>query len=165
MEALGPEVETWALPGFEPKRPAWKLQIELEMADMRRRLATSQELEQGQEEMRRADARMKREALERGEKALEDRTVGEGEIKVESQEETEKQTPAKTPGQGSANKQLLPPTDPPPDPPALGNGGSPSEMDEKKTAVDKGDGTMVSPGMPKVVDVATPGGQSAGSAG
>jgi len=133
------------------------------MADMRRILATSQELEQGQEEMRRADARMKREALERGEKALEDRAVSEGEIKVESQEETVKQT-AKTPSQGSATEQLLPPTDPPPDPPALGNGGSPSEMDEKKTAVDKGDGTMVSPGMPKVVDVATPGGQSAGSA-
>ena len=73
---------------------------------------------------------------------MEDRAVGEGEIKVESQEETVKQT-AKTPSQGSATKQLFPPTDPPPDPPALGNCGSPSEMDEKKTAVDKGDGTMV----------------------
>ena len=27
MEALGPEFETWDFPGYEPKRPAWKLQL------------------------------------------------------------------------------------------------------------------------------------------
>ena len=42
------------------------------MADVRRRKATAQELEQGQEEIRLADARFRKEAVERGEKALED---------------------------------------------------------------------------------------------
>ena len=38
------------------------------MADVRRRKATAQELEQGQEEIRLADARFRKEAVEKGEK-------------------------------------------------------------------------------------------------
>lgn len=42
------------------------------MADFRRRKATTQELAQGQEEIRLADERFRKDAVEKGEKALED---------------------------------------------------------------------------------------------
>ena len=143
---------TWLSPGYEPKA--------LPLMDMRRRLATPKELEQGQDEMKRADERMKKEALERGEEALEDEARGEAEMSMVSREELEKGTPAKTPSQSSVPKQLVPPTNPPPDPPALGNGGSPSDVDEKKTFTEKGDGMLQSPGVPKAME--TPGGRSEG---
>ena len=133
--------------------------------DVRRRLATNQELEQGQEEMRRSDARMKREAIERGEEALEDRTSVEAEVKVEGRDEPEKGTPAKTPSQSSASKQLLPPMHPPPDPPVLGNDGSPSHVDVKKMTIEKGNNMLGSLEKPIAMESATPGGQSDGVVG
>ena len=75
---------TWLSPGYEPKA--------LPLMDMRRRLATPKELEQGQDEMKRADERMKKEALERGEEALEDEARGEAEMSMVSREELEKGT-------------------------------------------------------------------------
>ena len=48
---------------------SFKEDSKAEMADVRRRKATAQELEQGQEEIRLADARFRKEAVERGEKA------------------------------------------------------------------------------------------------
>ena len=146
------------------------------MADFRRRKATTQELAQGQEEIRLADERFRTEAVEKGEKALEDGpekgNVEEAEAMMsppieDKRDSHTKGTPARSSNEGSASKPLQPPTDPPPQPPELGNGDTSYGMCDQKMNenVDSGPLTaerplrseMATPGGP-MSEAATPGG-------
>ena len=136
------------------------------MADVRRRKATAQELEQGQEEIRLADARFRKEAVERGEKALEDGpekgTSEEAEAMMsppieDKRDSNPKGTPARSPDEGSASKPLQPPTDPPPQPPELGNGDTSYGLRDQKMNENVESGSLTAE-RPLRSEMATPGG-------
>ena len=152
---------TWTFPGYEPKR------FTGQMSDFQRKRATKEEIEQGQKEIRLAHERMKTEAKSRGEMSIqngpeekpEDVITGEASPPKE-RDEPLRGTPARSSNQGSGVKALLPPTQPPPDPPALSIRQDVVSSFEKDTPVDKGDGKFT--GGPLVREIATPPEQQAG---
>jgi hypothetical protein len=119
------------------------------MTDFRRRRATKEEIEQGQKEIRLADERMKTEAESRGEMPIQNgpeekpEDVEKGEPsppKEDKRDEPPRGTPARSSNQGSGVKALLPPTQPPPDPPALSVRQEVVNSLVKNTPADKGEG-------------------------
>ena len=154
---------TWPFPGYEPKR------FTGQMSEFHRRRATKEEMEQGQKEIRLADERMKTEAESRGEMPIQNgpeekpEDVVEGETsppKEGKRDEPQRGTPARNSNQGSGAKALLPPTQPPPDPPALSLRQEVVNSLEKNTPADKGEGNFN--GGPLMREIATPPEQQAG---
>ena len=148
---------TWTFPGYEPKR------FTGQMSEFHRRRATKEEMEQGQKEIRLADERMKTEAESRGEMPIQNgpeekpEDVVEGETsppKEGKRDEPQRGTPARNSNQGSGAKALLPPTQPPPDPPALSLRQEVVNSLEKNTPADKGEGNFN--GGPLMREIATP---------
>ncbi|CAL1157428.1 unnamed protein product, partial [Cladocopium goreaui] len=149
--------------GYEPKR------FTGQMSEFHRRRATKEEMEQGQKEIRLADERMKTEAESRGEMPIQNgpeekpEDVVEGETsppKEGKRDEPQRGTPARNSNQGSGAKALLPPTQPPPDPPALSLRQEVVNSLEKNTPADKGEGNFN--GGPLMREIATPPEQQAG---
>jgi len=139
------------------------------MSEFHRRRATKEEIEQGQKEIRLADERMKTEAESRGEMPIQNgpeekpEDVVKGETsppKEGKRDEPQRGTPARSSNQGSGVKALLPPTQPPPDPPALSLRQEVVSSLEKNTPADKGEGNFN--GGPLMREIATPPEQQAG---
>ena len=157
------EFGTWWFPGYEPKR------FTGQMSEFHRRRATKEEIEQGQKEIRLADERMKTEAESRGEMPIQNgpeekpEDVVKGETsppKEGKRDEPQRGTPARSSNQGSGVKALLPPTQPPPDPPAFSLRQEVVSSLEKNTPADKGEGNFN--GGPLMREIATPPEQQAG---